>query len=539
MQRLIDRVRSLVTGPDPKLQVIFRARLLYLFHLRLRVLLEQGDQNLEGCGILVDDVLQENVASLKALAALGPRMHPLRDIDGLIVWESRQSVGDVSKVCGTPSALIVTRLLDRPADSCIFCNLLSWQSAESSRRTEPGSPQLKKQMNPSFSPHRMNMPAPSPRAAMSPSIPRNPSTFRTPDRPNSLARPQLPLTPMTAALQEHAWLASYVSGESADPDIALARYLNECTPNPSATIVKRAQELPKRLVDPTSGRSISSDLADVGRKLYFKSLRSILQKEEERLRRLDFTDLLNDDPMHRALMAICFEIVIQTHLSRTVPFAFPAVLRAFEVNEYEFLVMTENFLRDFESHLPRDVGKHILQLLKRVVDCDAWRCSSLLSILSSEEMSRHFAYAIDSFQTSSVQYAQHNYLPTCTSESAGSDSVSALNKIAESPLIVRAPRPPRHNLHSCTASASVSRSDLSVASVSQSISSGSAAQGPVGGPGVGGPVGGGGSGGGGGGGVGGGSLCGDAPTRLSLGPIGASLCPAEVEKRQVPELYLL
>jgi hypothetical protein len=65
----------------------------------MRVLLEQGDKDLEGCGILVDEVLQENVASLRALAALGPRTHPLRDIDGLIVWESRQSVGDVSKVC--------------------------------------------------------------------------------------------------------------------------------------------------------------------------------------------------------------------------------------------------------------------------------------------------------------------------------------------------------------------------------------------------------------------------------------------------------
>jgi hypothetical protein len=320
--------------------------------------------------------------------------------------------------------------------------------------------------------------------------------FRTPDRPNSLARPQLPLTPMTAALQEHAWLSSYVSGESADPDITLARYFNECTPNPSSTILKRAQELPQRLVDPTSGRSISSDLADAGRKLYFKSLRSILQKEEERLRRLDFTDLLNDDPMHRALMAICFEIVIQTHLTRTVPFAFPAVLRAFEVNEYEFLVMTENFLRDFESHLPRDVGKHILQLLKRIVDCDAWRCSSLLSILSSEEMSRHFACAIDSFQTASVQQAPNHHPQACTSESAGSDpSASALSKIAESPLIVRAPRPPRHTLPGSTVAASVPKSEVLVPTISQLTSAGSAAQ----------------------------------------GPFGGSTCPAEVEKRQVPE----
>ncbi len=495
--RLIDRVKVLVTGPDQKLQVNSRSMLLCLHECRLRVLLSR-------------ETIIWRAVEFSWMTCCRKTLLPLEPSP---LWgrESIHCAILMVSLCGSRDNLsemflrysattVLLRLLDRHKmiATLVTC-VVFWQSAESSRRTEPGSPQLKKQMNPAFSPHRMNMPAPSPRTAMSPSIPRNPSMFRTPDRPNSLARPQLPLTPMTAALQEHAWLSSYVSGESADPDIALARYLNECTPNPSSTIAKRAQELPQRLLDPTSGRSISSDLAEVGRKLYFKSLRSILQKEEERLRRLDFTDLLNDEPMHRALMAICFEIVIQTHLTRTVPFAFPAVLRAFEVNEYEFLVMTENFLRDFESHLPRDVGKHILQLLKRIVDCDAWRCSSLLSILSSEDTSRHFANAIDSFQTSSVQCVPHHQPPTCTSESAGSDSsASALNKIAESPLIVRAPRPPRHNLHGNTAAASVSKSDLSVTAMSQSISSGGGAQGPAGG----------------------------------------LLCPAEVEKRQVPELYL-
>ncbi len=98
MLRLIDRVKGLVTGPDQKLQVNSRLQRLCQSECNFRVLLGQGDKNLEGCGILVDEVLQENVASLKALAAQGPRSHPLRDIDGLIVWESRQSVGDVSKV---------------------------------------------------------------------------------------------------------------------------------------------------------------------------------------------------------------------------------------------------------------------------------------------------------------------------------------------------------------------------------------------------------------------------------------------------------
>ena len=319
------------------------------------------------------------------------------------------------------------------------------QTGEASRRTEPGSPPLKKQLNPSCSPHRISMPAPSPRAAMSPSVTRNAAMFRTPDRPISLARPVLPLTPMTAALHENAWLSSYVSGESSDPDEVLTRFFNECSTNPSAAIVRRVKDLPQRFVEPTNGRALPSDLVDAGRKLYFKSLRIILQKEEERLGRFDFTDLLNDEEMHRALLAICFEIVIQTHLSRTVPFAFPAVLHAFGVSEYEFLVMTENFLRDFETQLPREVGKHILQILHRIVDCDAWSCSPLLTIFEDEEMSRHFALAIESFHASGFQQTPNLSQPLA-GEASGSDASPALNKVPESPLIVRAPRPPRHNV---------------------------------------------------------------------------------------------
>ena len=50
------------------------------------------------------------------------------------------------------------------------------------------------------------------------------------------------------------------------------------------------------------------DAADAGRRLYFKSLREMLLQEEVRLKTADFTDLLGEDAMHKALMAICFEV---------------------------------------------------------------------------------------------------------------------------------------------------------------------------------------------------------------------------------------
>lgn len=75
--------------------------------------------------------------------------------------------------------------------------------------------------------------------------------------------------------------------------------------------------------------------------------------QEERLKRKDFTDMLNDDAMHHALLAICFEIVVHVYLRLSKPF--PAVAQALGVCEFELLVMIENFLRDFESALSREV----------------------------------------------------------------------------------------------------------------------------------------------------------------------------------------
>ena len=48
---------------------------------------------------MADTTLEENVSSLKNLAAHGSEAHPLRNIDGMLVWESPASVGEVSKVC--------------------------------------------------------------------------------------------------------------------------------------------------------------------------------------------------------------------------------------------------------------------------------------------------------------------------------------------------------------------------------------------------------------------------------------------------------
>jgi retinoblastoma-like protein 2 len=187
---------------------------------------------------------------------------------------------------------------------------------------------------------------------------------------------EAPGTPMTSALNDVAWLHNYLEGESTHPDPVLISFFESCDPNhnPRAAIENRVRDLPARFAEarPESRlNKMGQMVLDSGIKLYYKSLRAIVRKEEERLRRRDFTDMLNDDAMHRALLAICFEIVLFVYERVSIPSA--AVSQALHVCEFELLVMIENFLRDFEFVLSREARRHIVQRLNSIVDCDAWK----------------------------------------------------------------------------------------------------------------------------------------------------------------------
>jgi retinoblastoma-like protein 2 len=181
---------------------------------------------------------------------------------------------------------------------------------------------------------------------------------------------------MTTALHDVAWLNNYLDGEYPHPDPVLISFFDSCDPqhNPRTAIENRIRDLPGKFADArpeTRLNRIGQHVIDAGVKLYYKSLRAIVRKEEERLRRRDFTDLLNDDAMHRALLAICFEIVVFVYERLSMPVS--AVSKALNVCEFELLVMIENFLRDFELVLARDVRRHIVHRLNIIVECDAWR----------------------------------------------------------------------------------------------------------------------------------------------------------------------
>lgn len=166
---------------------------------------------------------------------------------------------------------------------------------------------------------------------------------------------------------------SYALAAGAE-DADLVRFLAACdTSNAThAGVVARADQLVDKL-------NVSQDVGQVGKRLYYRLLRDICLKEEERLKRSNFASLLKDEQMHRALLAFCFEIVL--HVLSPVARPFPVVLRMTGVSEFELLVMIENINLLFElSNLTMSDGvrRHIRELQNRMVECEAWKRGSVL-----------------------------------------------------------------------------------------------------------------------------------------------------------------
>jgi hypothetical protein len=226
-------------------------------------------------------------------------------------------------------------------------------------------------------------------------------------------------TPLRGVMRDVRWLSLYVREESTVVDATLREYFAACDPDVTASVTARIQNLPAELME-----GVDAELAENAVKLYLKSLRYILQREEDRLGRKNFSNILQDDSMHRAFLAICFEIVVHTHKRHALPF--PAIPTAFKVCAFEFYIMTDNFLRYFEHVLPTEVRRMLVLNRERILDGFVWqRDSTLLAHLRDADLAAHFTRAIES----------------CAK--AGSAGVSHMAQA--SPMVVRSMRRPKHD----------------------------------------------------------------------------------------------
>ena len=178
---------------------------------------------------------------------------------------------------------------------------------------------------------------------------------------------------MHGVMRDVNWLSLYVSDEDVGLDPILRAYCAACDTDLTESLLARLEHLPRELTD-----VMDSELVAAAVKVYLKSLRFVLQKEEERLKRNNFTNILQDDAVQRALLAISFEIVLHTHMRHAHALAFPRIPLAFKVCALEFYIMTDNFMRYFETVLPAEMRRHLNHNRQRILDYNIWKKDSTL-----------------------------------------------------------------------------------------------------------------------------------------------------------------
>eukprot|EP00277_Geminigera_cryophila_P043422 CAMPEP_0173088548 /NCGR_PEP_ID=MMETSP1102-20130122/25046_1 /TAXON_ID=49646 /ORGANISM="Geminigera sp., Strain Caron Lab Isolate" /LENGTH=208 /DNA_ID=CAMNT_0013971565 /DNA_START=56 /DNA_END=679 /DNA_ORIENTATION=- len=168
-------------------------------------------------------------------------------------------------------------------------------------------------------------------------------------------------------------------------------------------------------------------------------------QEEARLKRSNFAPLLKDAQMHRALLAISFEMVLHVHAPLVKPFA--QVLRSLEVSEFEVLVMIENIHNLFElsrTQMSDGVRRHLKNLQNKMVECEAWKKDSVLLQYLEEPV---LASLFNKEQTC-VDVMRASPLHRSPAQSPVRPSANAPPRVCmpppESPLRVGARLPPRH-----------------------------------------------------------------------------------------------
>jgi hypothetical protein len=220
-------------------------------------------------------------------------------------------------------------------------------------------------------------------------------------------------------------------------DADLERFLAACG-DENATrdaVTTRADQLARKI-------GVSDDVVNTGKKLYYRLLRDICLKEEERLKRSTFAPLLKDGQMHRALLAICFEVVMHVHAPLAKPF--PGVLRVMEVSEFELLVMIENINLLFELskvQMSEGVRRHIRSIQNKVVECEAWKKGSVV-LTYLEEPSLAALFNKEEAAIEAIRPSPHRSPHTVPPASPARNSRSM--PPPESPLRVGARLPPRH-----------------------------------------------------------------------------------------------
>eukprot|EP01114_Cavostelium_apophysatum_P015170 TRINITY_DN4080_c0_g1_i1.p1 TRINITY_DN4080_c0_g1~~TRINITY_DN4080_c0_g1_i1.p1 ORF type:complete len:600 (+),score=172.10 TRINITY_DN4080_c0_g1_i1:155-1954(+) len=214
-------------------------------------------------------------------------------------------------------------------------------------------------------------------APASPMPPSN--TFASPYKH---AAPSAPFSPMTTTLSTVQWLKETVSTTDDKPSATLLRFFKGCTKDLTDEIVARVASLSGLIPVPQETQDwAEKPRIDLGVKLYYRILESMLLAEETRLHQTNFTNLLSHENFHKSLLACCMEIVLfsykMTHMS------FPYVLDQFGIKSFDFFKIIESVVRHTPD-LPKVLIKHMCSIEERILEQLAWSESSPLISMVKE-----------------------------------------------------------------------------------------------------------------------------------------------------------
>ena len=109
--------------------------------------------------------------------------------------------------------------------------------------------------------------------------------------------------------------------------------------------------------------------------LYFKALEQLLLKEEKKTSNPQYHLILENENLHRALIACSIETV--SFVNNCTDVSFLKLLQICEIQAFEFWRIIPNFVK-FDPKMPSPVQKHFYDLEIKILMHFAWQKGSII-----------------------------------------------------------------------------------------------------------------------------------------------------------------
>nr|CAG4711370.1 unnamed protein product [Naegleria fowleri] len=201
--------------------------------------------------------------------------------------------------------------------------------------------------------------------------------FRSPLKSPGHGGFSIPLTPLQATLQVTQVIEESVKDTSPGPDEALLTYFKSCSPDQTATIENRLSSLLEKVnlnnLFTFNSLKRKSEIS----KIYYKTLKHMLQAEEKRLGgATNFSNLLTNENFHRSLIVCAVECIAFGYNSKD-SIGLVDLLNHFALEPFELSIVIESFVQN-ATWLNSALKRHFKHVEERLLESLAWRKNSVL-----------------------------------------------------------------------------------------------------------------------------------------------------------------